>query len=169
MDFYRGVDGQFLFKLCYPEVEGSNGGHCNEWYQTSNPYTDSVITGFESVNTEFELIRTKDQTPLFAGLGRNSDDHSSKFSAVSNSPLTANWWMAVGQYEQSQGNTYLIGPVEAGVEVVTVVELFVSKARLDPDKGVGLSGSLSVRCSEPGEDLDIGYNLKELQLTCTRE
>ena len=165
LDFFRGVDGKFLFKLCYPEVEGSTGGHCNEWYQTSNPFTDSDITGFENVRSEFEL-KSEGKTDVFAGLGRNSDGASASKSAVSNSPLTGYWWMAVGQYKEQ---SFLPGPVEAGGEAVTVVELFVSKARLDPWEGVGLSGSLTVRCSEPGEDLDIGYNLKELQLTCTRE
>ena len=52
---------------------------------------------------------------------------------------------------------------------MTVVELFVAKARVNPRVGVGLSGGLTVRCTEPGEDLDIGYNLKEVQLTCTKE
>ena len=141
LDFFRGLDGKFLFKLCYPEVEGSTGGHCNEWYQTSDPFTDSVITGFDPVKIEFP-----GKTNVFAGLGSNSEDPD-KITAVSIPPAE--------EFEQNQA--------------VTVVELFVSKARINPHVGVGLGGALTVRCTQPGEDLDIGYNLKELQLTCTKE
>ena len=170
LDFFRGVDGKFLFKLCYPEFEGSTGGgHCNEWYQTSNPFTDSEITGFEKVKTEFEL-RTPGQTEAFEGLGKNGPGSADGHSAVSNSPLTSNWWMAVGAFKGAGGDK-LPGPAEAEDQgqTVTVVELFASKARVNPSAGVGLSGELTVRCDEPGEDLDIGYNLKEVHLTCTRE
>ena len=144
LDFFRGLDGKFLFKLCYPEVEGSTRGHCNEWYQTSDPFTESVITGFAPVKIEFP-----GKTDAFAGLGSHSDDtdNSDKITAVKIPPA--------GEFE-------LDNPV-------TVVELFVSKARVNPRVGVGLSGALTVRCTEPGEDLDIGYNLKEVQLTCTKE
>ena len=144
LDFFRGLDGKFLFKLCYPEVEGSTGGHCNEWYQTSDPFTDSVITGFDPVKIEFP-----GKTNVFAGLGSNSEDpdNTDKITAVSIPPAE--------EFEQNQA--------------VTVVELFVSKARINPHVGVGLGGALTVRCTQPGEDLDIGYNLKELQLTCTKE
>ena len=42
LEEYRGVDGNFQFKLCYPEL-----GQCNEWTQSSNPVTDTTITGFK--------------------------------------------------------------------------------------------------------------------------
>ena len=122
-------------------MEGSTGGHCNEWYQTSDPFTESVITGFAPVKIEFP-----GKADAFAGLGSNSDD-TDKITAVKIPPA--------GEFDQGQA--------------VTVVELFVSKARVNPRVGVGLSGALTVRCTEPGEDLDIGYNLKEVQLTCTKE
>ena len=79
--------------------------------------------------------------------------------------------MAVGAYKGIKQNTEIPGPVEAidQGQAITVVELFASKARVNPSAGVGLSGALTVRCNEPGEDLDIGYNLKEVHLTCTRE
>ena len=38
LEHYRGKDGNFQFKLCYPEV-----GKCNEWIQTSNPATETTI------------------------------------------------------------------------------------------------------------------------------
>ena len=171
LDFFRGVDGKFLFKLCYPEFEGSNGGHCNEWYQTSNPFTESEITGFEKVKTEFEL-QHPGQTEVFKGLGKNSPDSGSAGnSAISNNPLMSHWMMAIGAYKGIKQNSGIPGPVEAidQGQAITVVELFASKARVNPSAGVGLSGALTVRCDEPGEDLDIGYNLKEVHLTCTRE
>lgn len=170
LDFYRGVDGKFLFKLCYPELEGKSGGHCNEWYQTSNPFTEPVITGFEKVLSEFDL-KTPGQSEQFGGLGQNPSDSDS--SALSNDPSGSPGYMAIGAFKGvtvDGTDDTLPGPAEAKDQAiaVTVVELFVSKARLNPKTGVGLDGNLTVRCNEPGEDLDAGYNLKELTLTCTR-
>ena len=47
LESLRSVEGSFHFKLCYPEVTGEAGGSCNEWTQTSNPATESTITGFK--------------------------------------------------------------------------------------------------------------------------
>merc|ERR1712126_261825 len=40
LENYRNKEGKFKFKLRYPELTwGINGSNCNEWFQTSNPYT----------------------------------------------------------------------------------------------------------------------------------
>ena len=54
LEEFRGSDGKFRFKLCYPELTWGVGGKtCNEWMQTSNPMTETTITGFESVSLAF--------------------------------------------------------------------------------------------------------------------
>ena len=60
--------GSFRFKLCYPELRGEGGGHCNEWEQTSNPAVDTSITGFNSVSLAFKLDSYGGPS---IGLGRN--------------------------------------------------------------------------------------------------
>ena len=164
LEFFRGIDGKFLFKLCYPEMEGQGvlGGHCNVWYQTSNPFTDSMITGYEKVMLAFGL---KSDETEFVGLGRNNKTTSSATkAAISDSPFTDSWWMAVGAFAGESGK--IPGPVD---QYASIVELFVAKARRDPNIGVGVDGSITVRCNEPGEDLDVGYNLKSVQLTCSQQ
>ena len=58
----RWDDGTFHLKLCYPGLTGtgnaggSGGGSgypCNEWTQTSNPFTTQTIYGFRPVNLAF--------------------------------------------------------------------------------------------------------------------
>ena len=34
LENYRDHEGILHFKLCYPELTGVGGGHCNEWTQT---------------------------------------------------------------------------------------------------------------------------------------
>ena len=56
LENYRNKEGKFKFKLCYPELTwGKNGSNCNEWFQTSNPYTDSTITGFQEIFLAFDV------------------------------------------------------------------------------------------------------------------
>ena len=50
----RNYDGTFKFKLCYPELTwGVNKEKCNEWIQSSNPLTESTITGFVAISLAF--------------------------------------------------------------------------------------------------------------------
>ena len=70
----------------------------------------------------------------------------------------------------------LTGPMgpELRKRVVAVIPHLARQLAGDPggsgDVRIQRNVALHVlRCPEPGEDLDIGYNLKELQLTCTRE
>ena len=47
LEDFRDDDGNFHFKLCYPELTGVGGGRCNEWIQSSNPATEGTIAGFQ--------------------------------------------------------------------------------------------------------------------------
>ena len=48
LENYRDKDGNFQFKLCYPEV-----GKCNEWIQSSNPAKETTIRGFRAISLDF--------------------------------------------------------------------------------------------------------------------
>ena len=65
LENYRGKDGNFQFKLCYPEV-----GKCNEWIQTSNPAKETTIRGFKAISLEFTKNSLQND---WAGLGKNAD------------------------------------------------------------------------------------------------
>ncbi len=45
-DYFRSCNGNFHFKLVYPELNGYN-----EWTQTNNPTTQDVVTGFIGITT----------------------------------------------------------------------------------------------------------------------
>ena len=64
LEHYRGKDGNFQFKLCYPEV-----GKCNEWIQTSNPATETTIRGFKAISLDFKINSLQN---AWAGLGKNA-------------------------------------------------------------------------------------------------
>ena len=57
----RNADGQFHFKLVYPEIPATN-----EWFQTSNPTTEQTITGFQAVSLDVTINSHDD---AWAGLG----------------------------------------------------------------------------------------------------
>ena len=57
----RNADGQFHFKLVYPEIPATN-----EWFQTSNPTTEQTITGFQAVSLDVTINSNDD---AWAGLG----------------------------------------------------------------------------------------------------
>ena len=86
LENYRNRDGKFRLKLCYPEITwGVNGDNCNEWYQTSNPYTDSTISGYEMISLAFEIISSEEP---FVGLGKNADGMDEK-AFIDASPATS--------------------------------------------------------------------------------
>ena len=70
LEHYRGSDGNFQFKLCYPEVTtGVGGKKCNEWIQSSNPFTESTITGFRPI---FLAFVRNGAGGAWAGIGINT-------------------------------------------------------------------------------------------------
>ena len=92
LEKYRGADGNFRFKLCYPELKwGVDGEGCNEWIQSSNPLTDTNIKGFKPISLAF----TKDSyLGNWQGLGKSPSKWSN--AAIDDSPTKKNWWTAIG-------------------------------------------------------------------------
>ena len=45
LEKFRSPGGQFYLKICFPDLTiGVDGGKCNEWSQSSNPFTETTIT-----------------------------------------------------------------------------------------------------------------------------
>ena len=120
MEEYKSCGG-FHFKLCYPELVGVGDG-CNEWIQTSNPTTDSTITGFQPISITFQY---DSYLKNWTGIGKDVSDY------VPNESFN---WTVIG------GNQcYPISPIipssrniTSEVYVVKQVELYVN-----PKKGKG--------------------------------
>lgn len=92
LEKYRNSDGNFRFKLCYPEVTwGLGGKKCNEWIQSSNPLTETTITGFKPISLAFHLNSGKDP---WAGLGKSPSQWSG--AAIDDTPTSSGWWYAIG-------------------------------------------------------------------------
>ena len=89
LEDYRDHEGILHFKLCYPEISGVGGGHCNEWTQTSNPLYYSTIQGFQAIALAFP--HDGNNHP-WRGLGRSQ----AKFSFLDDTPSDDTWWTAIG-------------------------------------------------------------------------
>ena len=46
------IENNFYFRLCYPELKGKDGSSCNYWSQSSNPATESKISGLDTSQLE---------------------------------------------------------------------------------------------------------------------
>ena len=132
LENFRRPDGKFRFKLCYPERWGWAGGRCNEWLQTSNPVTDTEITGFERISNNLIAFRSRlvnGATVAWEGIGRSND--SSSGSLIDDDPTGSNWFTAIGAYrtgKETLPNT-IPGPYQDpyadSFSMVHVVELYV--------------------------------------------
>ena len=71
MEEYKSCGG-FHFKICYPELVGVGDG-CNEWIQTSNPTTDSTITGFQPISISFQY---DSYLKNWTGIGKDVSDYA---------------------------------------------------------------------------------------------
>ena len=86
-------EGKFQFKLCYPDIIfGRNRESCNEWIQTSNPYTESTITGFQEISLAFDKNSNNQK---WSGLGRNTAGNDI-FTIIDDAPTSRYWHSAVG-------------------------------------------------------------------------
>ena len=93
LEDYRNSEGNFHFKLCYPELTwGRNGKTCNEWIQSSNPYTDTTISGFEEIFLAFD---TDSNNESWKGLGKNSAGNDAR-TIMDDSPTQSYWYSAIG-------------------------------------------------------------------------
>ena len=89
LEDYRDHEGILHFELCYPEITGVGGGHCNEWTQTSNPLYYSTIQGFQAIALAFPHDGNKKP---WQGLGRSF----AKYSVLDDTPSDDTWWTAIG-------------------------------------------------------------------------
>ena len=101
LENYRGKDGNFQFKLCYPEV-----GKCNEWIQSSNPATETTIRGFGAISLDF----TKNGAGgAWAGLGKSSSI-SYEETLIDDSPAARKWYCAIGSCAHFPQKPLIPGP-----------------------------------------------------------
>ena len=127
----------FHFKLCYPEL-GNYGNGCNEWVQTSNPATDSTITGFIPINLSFTKDSYNDDWGGIGNTGYNEigilEIPNYEIALIDDAPNRVGWHTPIGSFRTfpptwshmngpkgPPDNTFLYGN--------TIVELFVKSMR----------------------------------------
>ena len=117
LEDFRGTDGSFHFKLCYPEVTGIGGSSCNEWIQTSNPATERAITGFKAIALAFTDASRETQ---WRGIGKSVAGDT----FIDDAPTISSWWTAIGafKYYPNSSSGKIPGPTP---NAVTKVELYV--------------------------------------------
>ena len=127
----RNSDGKFYLKLCYPELTQFNPP-CNEWIQTSNPATETAITGYKEVQVTFQGSAERTGAK-FGGLELVTSKSPGR-TWIDADPSHGNWWYAIGALRNHGGRHTIPGPVDGNQKGFPVrkVELFVT---LDPTKG----------------------------------
>ena len=111
LEKYRDENGNFQFKLCYPELD-----KCNEWIQSSNPAKDTDIKGFRAIALTFE---TNGIGGRWAGLGKNIFSEA----LMDDSPSHSYYWCAIGALSYWPSQPKIAGPL--GLGSVTEVDLYV--------------------------------------------
>ena len=118
------------FKLCYPEIAPPQGFEesCNEWYQTSDPYHDSIITGYEAISIPFKVVHPT--IGLFGGLGKKKrlEQSYSAIDADPNGISVLGTQFVIGLLKQIDHDTAIPGPYNQGPvngKSVEQVELYV--------------------------------------------
>ena len=103
MENFRNQDGNFHLRVCYPELS-VNGSSCNEWIQSSNPVTETEITGFQAISLAFTKNGNKD---AWKGLGLEKTNNT----LIADCPKNQKWWGAIGAIEwSSEGTGVIPGP-----------------------------------------------------------
>ena len=130
LENFKSCDG-FHFKLCYPELIGVNEGDgCNEWIQTSNPATESTITGFKPISLSFS---NNSYLNSWAGIGKDISGRNSTF--IDDVPNEKYWFTAIGSYSYYPSTqTTIPGPrnqtdLNLNTFGVHQVELYVKTGR----------------------------------------
>ena len=131
LETYRSAEGKFHFKLCYPEII-VDGKSCNEWYQTSNPATDTTITGFQAVSLAFNL---DSYNHPWAGLGRSPAGSGFTQSLIDDAPSQTSWWTALGATTYHGSEDKMPGPQPYTVKRVALyVQDSTTTTRSDREK-----------------------------------
>ena len=112
LEKYRGSDGNFQFKLCYPELN-----KCNVWIQSSNPATETTIRGFKPISLEFTVNGID---AAWAGLGKSTSDKV----LIDDAPAYKDWFSAIGACAYWPGKPKIPGP-RAAPTGITKVNLYV--------------------------------------------
>ena len=126
LEQFRDEEGGFQLMLCYPEITwGQDGKVCNVWRQTSNPYTDSEITGFQAIDLAFDM---DSYNRPWGGLGHTAKN--ARRTGMDDSPLESRWYCAVGAYKYWREDGFIPGPRGSGSgnannRMVTKVSLYV--------------------------------------------
>ena len=102
---FRNEDGSFHLKLCYPEVTGVNGSHCNEWTQSSNPANQTTITNFQAISLAFDVNSAENP---WIGLGRSPSNYPQ--TLIDDYPAHSWWWMAIGATQFYKEDGIIPGP-----------------------------------------------------------
>ena len=113
----RNDDGVFHFKLCYPEL--SEEFPCNEWIQSSNPVTESNITGYSGVKLTYPKNGIGGP---FQGLGLSP--LSFGYNLIDDAPSHGNWFSSIGTIKAGIGPGIIPGP--SGEPAVKKNELYVA-------------------------------------------
>ena len=108
---FRNAQGEFHFKLVYPEIPT-----VNEWIQTSNPTTETTITGFEAASLDITINSNDD---AWAGLGLGEEGKS----LLDDSPDSGRWWTAIGAERAYPTDSDTFPGLKKNK--VTMVELYV--------------------------------------------
>ena len=88
------IENNFYFRLCYPELKGKDNSSCNYWSQSSNPATDSKISGFKPISLAF----TKNSyLKEWKGLGKNIKKYAED-TYIDDAPNQFYWYSAVGAF-----------------------------------------------------------------------
>ena len=104
--------GVFHFKLCHPDLTDYEFP-CNEWTQTSNPVTETTITGYSPVKITWN--KNSIQKP-FHGLGLSPASFDQ--CLIDDAPGHYFWWNSIGNLKFF-GRDTIPGPVTTeGKEIV---------------------------------------------------
>ena len=104
------INDSFNFRLCYPELKGINGSSCNDWSQSSNPATNSSVSGFRPNKP---LVFTKNSyLKDWKGLGKNSLSvvRDPRVTFIDDAPTQSYWYSAVGAFSYWPGKPTIPGP-----------------------------------------------------------
>jgi len=102
LESMRNDDGVFHFKLCYPEL--SEEFPCNEWIQSSNPVTESNVTGYSGVKLTYPKNGIRGP---FQGLGLSPPSFVNNL--IDDAPSHGKWWSSIGTIK-AIGSGIIPGP-----------------------------------------------------------
>jgi len=117
-DTYKNADGKFHFKIVWSELNSAINNY-NEWQQSSNPGTSSVITDFQPITLNY----SPNTVNSFAGLGLNKVGSRSR-CVIDDKPMRGSGWCCIGAMSKNKFR----GPYN---QMVRKVMLYVWEAGQD--------------------------------------